>query len=496
MVNFLEYHQEIPKEELINSALKLCCISIDNIKWGLLYSGAGIYHTIDEKEFKKILSSFDANCESKDLIDNIVLLKCSYKKGKPFLPFVDSNSSGKYLWDSSSFNKAIYPSAQAFSILSLLKAMDLLKSQDGLLAYLMHLTAQNFYNFLATYMRNEDGLFIAVEDKTRNINDELKIKTIQKEAKIIDQILIHEALLYLYNSSLDNNETSSIERYKVEKDNLFNFIFENCNQILELSSKEISLIISSLSRCYDITQNDEEKTKYHLLVFLLCAELESRIKITGEIQRNSLDTLISSIITHFRALSALLEGHHITRMENFKDAAIRIYNTLLDLYDPYYSLFIQGNYSKISYSIRDIAEIIKSLLLVYISTEDEKTLNILNDLYSFTIENSSIIPSISQRKTNFMNYEVMMPEIIPNTLDVYKAPVFIKSFRISCKKNPPSITPSKSYNSLYSTYSSYIFLYYLSKIIKPKTSSNEILNDSIEDSTVYKESYYADNSIS
>lgn len=362
--------------------------------------------------------------------------------------------------------------------------MDLLKSQDSLLSYLMHLTAQNFYDFATTYMRNEDGLFIAVEDKTRNINDELKIKTIQKEAKIIDQILMHEALLYLYNSSLAyNSDTPSIERYKIEKDNLFNFIFENCNQILEMSSKEISLIISSLSRCYDITRNDEEKTKYHLLVFLLCAELESRIKITGEIQRSCLDTIISSIITHFRALSALLEGYHITRMENFKDAAIRIYNTLLDLYDPYYSLFIQGNYSKISYSIRDIAEIIKSLLLVYISTQDEKALKILNDFYTFTIENSSIIPSISQRKTNFMNYEVTMPEIIPNTLDVYKAPVFIKSFRVSCRKTPPTITPSKSYNSIYSTYSSYIFLYYLSKIIEPKKSIEEILNESTEDNS-------------
>ncbi|QCX33086.1 hypothetical protein FDN13_04865 [Caloramator sp. E03] len=480
----MEYHQDTQKEELINSALKLCCISIDNIKWGLLYSGAGIYQSIEEKEFKKIVNSFDVNYESKDLIDNIVLLKCSYKKGKPFLPFVDSNSSGKYVWDSNSFNKTIYPLAQSFSILSLLKAMDLLKSQDSLLSYLMHLTAQNFYDFATTYMRNEDGLFIAVEDKTRNINDELKIKTIQKEAKIIDQILMHEALLYLYNSSLAyNSDTPSIERYKIEKDNLFNFIFENCNQILEMSSKEISLIISSLSRCYDITRNDEEKTKYHLLVFLLCAELESRIKITGEIQRSCLDTIISSIITHFRALSALLEGYHITRMENFKDAAIRIYNTLLDLYDPYYSLFIQGNYSKISYSIRDIAEIIKSLLLVYISTQDEKALKILNDFYTFTIENSSIIPSISQRKTNFMNYEVTMPEIIPNTLDVYKAPVFIKSFRVSCRKTPPTITPSKSYNSIYSTYSSYIFLYYLSKIIEPKKSIEEILNESTEDNS-------------
>lgn len=53
MVNVLEYHQDTQKEELINSALKLCCISIDNIKWGLLYSGAGIYQSIEEKEFKK-----------------------------------------------------------------------------------------------------------------------------------------------------------------------------------------------------------------------------------------------------------------------------------------------------------------------------------------------------------------------------------------------------------------------------------------------------------
>lgn len=466
----MEYHQIIKEDDLTNIALKLCIFSINNIKWGILYSGVGIYQTIDEKEIKKFSNLMESDSELKKIMDDIIPIKCQYKKGKPVLLSIDSEGAGKYAWDFNSFNKTILPSTQAFSILSLLKAMDFIEKENKLLAYLMQISAQNFYNFTSTYMRNENGLFTTVENKTKNSGEELKIKLLQKEAKLIDQIFMHEAYLYLYVKYLNSNECNNdlLQRYKTEKDNIFSFLYENFNQILDMLSKEISLAISSFSRCFEIDNDDENKNKYYILISLMCAELESRIKITGEVERSSLNTVPSSIITHFRSISALLEGYLITNIEKFKDAALRIYNTLFDFYDSSFCLFIEGKYSKISYSIKDISEIIKSLLLLYIITKDENILNILSNFYTFTIENTNIMSSISKRKEIFLSYEVQMPDMIPNMLEVNKAPVFVKSFRVSLKKSPPSISLSKFYNSLYAMYSSYIFLYYFYKIIKVK----------------------------
>ncbi|MCX7885616.1 MAG: hypothetical protein N2448_11435 [Caloramator sp.] len=482
--------------DLLNTSIKLCCMSVDNIKWGILYSGAGICQFGDVKDIKRILNPIESSEKFNNTSEDIILLKCSYKKGKPLLDISNWDREHKYMWNPNSFNKTILPASQAYAILGLLKTMEFIEPKDDFLSYLMILTAQNYYDFSTAYMRNEDGLFISVEDKTKNFEEELKIKPIQKEAKLIDQIFMHEALLFLYKSSSKSSNdsiSSKTDKYNIDLNNLFDFLFNNCNEIFELSSKELSLAISSFARCIALEEDIERKEKYRLLVSLLCAELESRIKITGEVERGGIDTSVTSVITHFKTVSALLEGYFETKIEKFKDAAFKTYNILLDLYDPVYSLFIYDDYSKISYSIRDICEILKCMFLVYSTTDSEQTLKMITDFYSASIENSNIMQSISSSDMYFKGHNINIKEL-PDIYASGKAPVFIKSFRTSYKKYPTSLTLSRQFYSFYSFYSSYIFLHYFNQIIDyVDNNENKIppkidnINNSPDDSLIFAE---------
>lgn len=449
--------------ELSDIVLKLCYLSTSNVKWSCLYSGFGILHILTDKDIKKLTYKLKPSEHIKEKLKDMVFLKCLYKKGKPVfaVPPEEIINPGKFMWDFSSFNKVITPTSQSVGILSLLKCAEANLSEDSSLSSIMVSAAEIYYDFLTTYLRNESGLFVAVENRTKYINDELKIKIIQKDTKLLDQIFVHEAFNHLYNltSREDIKEfyNSKNKRYYSDSISLFNYIFENYNLLLEHSTKEICYTISSLARCCRNSQDTQQIVNYQHLIALLCAELESRIKINGEIEKNLEDSTPASITTHFRAVSALLEGYLETNIEKFKELAHTIYTYLTDLYDPALGLYLQGDYNKIKYSIRDIADIIISMLNYHRVFHDDSIIENLKEFYQSALERSGIVQSIEDKCLLHNENDIEISESIPNFEAVEKAPVFLKSFRMSFKKTP-SINVSKHFNSFYSLYASYLFL--------------------------------------
>lgn len=464
-------HPEHINNDLTEMALKLTYASIKNTEWSCLYSGMGLPDPNFDKHLKKLVNrEKKSKTEVRDL-KNLVALKCIYKKGKPvLLDTIDKKDChGSYTWDSTSFNKLILSSSQAFAILSLCRSAQLLSSLDKTLSLAMVKTAENLYDFTTTYLRDAEGLFISVEDKTKRYDEEeLKLKINKKESRLVDQILMQEAFLYLYILTSDKNNVdlynSNCDKYLSDSRNIFQYIFENYHLLIDLCSKEISLCISSLSRCCSIEPDPEQVINYHHVIALLCAELDSRIKITGEVEKSNIDSAPASLITHFRIASALLEGYFETSIEKFKELSFRILNYLNDLYDISTSLFIQGDDSKLTYSIRDICEIIKTMTLYYYCCGKTKVLDKLLEFYKNSVEESGIIQSLPEKNIQLFNNTVQITGSIPLTSTVNKAPVFMKSFRLNLKK-VQNHTVSKHFHSQYSLYSSYIFLFYNSSIL-------------------------------
>jgi hypothetical protein len=470
----LYYHLKYSSEELTDIAHKLSYVSLKNIEWSCLYSGMGIIHPLSEKEIKKLLQNQNTKESINELASNVNLLKCIYKKGKPIFstPPDDVPNKGRYMWDFNSFNKTILCNSQAFAILSLCKAAEILIPSNKPLSMLMIKNAEIYFDFASTYLRNEEGLFISVEDKSKNTNfDELKLKPCQKESKLIDQVFMHEALVTLYYtvSKDEFKEFCSQDsiKYLDHARALFHYIFENYYMIYELTSKEISLCISSLSRCCAVENNHEQVVNYNHIIALLCAELESRIKITGEVEKSFNNSSPASLVTHFRVASAFMEGFVQTNIEKFKDISFMIMNYLNDLYDVSTGLFIQGDDNKLSCSIRGIAEMLKCLWLhCLLFKGDQKTIDTIYSLYKASVEESGIIQCIPEKTILLNDNNIVFTDTIPLAHDVNKAPVFMRSFKINFKK-ASACSASKHFNSLYSLYSSYLFLNYIYPYVTP-----------------------------
>lgn len=456
--------------DLEDMSLKLLSMSMNTIKWGCLYSGAGIAYPLPEKDLKKLFFNIDTANLSKDIYKDLRLLKCIYEKAKPEIANISSEISEQldYTWNSKSFNKVISPSTQSYTILAFCSLAKLLHDEDVILGSILVRNAEILYDFLSTYLRNEDGLFISVEDKTKSFNDDIKIKPCQKDSTLMDQLCVFEALLCLHSITSKNefkeyfNPQNS--KYLNEARSIFNYIYENYHDFLELRSKQISLSISTLTRCCKYEGDTEQLVNYNQLIALLCAELESRIKVTGELDRSFNDFAPSSFITHFRAASSLLEGSAETGIKKFAGLSERIFDYLTDLFDYSMGLFVTGDSTELNYSIRDIAEIIKGFYLYYSLYKKERTLKVILDFYTSSMEKSGIVPSVETRHFKFKNSEVHIPNEVPLFSECNKPPVFLKSFRFIFKKTQ-TCNVSKYFKSNYALYSSYLFINYLVPII-------------------------------
>ncbi|MEG0370949.1 MAG: hypothetical protein RR645_01490, partial [Clostridium sp.] len=384
-------------------------------------------------------------------------------------------------------NKEIPILSQSFGILSLCSCSKLIKHHEKRLSLSMLKAADIIFDFTIKNMKSGEGQFISFEDKTAGCKDSLLLKRTDKYPNLLSQVFLHEAFLTLYVETYNSKYKHYFKDnslYLEESRKLFNHLYDNHTILLDLSSKDLSSIISSLYRCCSLETNQDYLSSYRHLIAILCAELDSRLRSTGEIERCDSDSNVSSIITHFKCLGAFIESYLETGIEKFKESSEKVFSHIVSLHDVLSGLFINKNDHKLSYTSKDVAEIIKSLALYYTFHEDTKALDMLNTFYKTSIEDSSLIASTPDRCPEFLSKEIRVPDTIPLYEQVKKAPIILKGFKINTKKSPHPIT-SKSFNSFYSLYASYMFSYYLSpiiehkKILRGEVSSRD--NDFLED---------------
>lgn len=429
---------------------KLKYYALNNIIWTLFYSGCGIPYFFNEKDREHI--SEVSTDEDKEFIENLMPLFCLYREAKANFSEAPSSivNPGKYVWDFNSFKKEITVSSQVFAItsmISLLRQNPITEAKD----FIIRRQIKNFIDFLTAYLRNKDGLFVDAEDKTKFIGDNLKLKQNSKEFDFLDQVLVFEAFMAYKDTLKENSEKEKM--YKLDGEKIFKFIYENFNIALELTTRNLSLIISSLYRVSKYIKDEEILTSICELIALGCAEIESRIKISGEVEKSPNDFLPASLITHFRASSALLEGYLITKIEKFKTSAEKILNMLLETFNETLGLFTIED--EIKYSSRDIAEVIKCLYTYFLIKKDDKLLDIIELFVSNTVD--KLVQATVERKINIDGFELEISETIPIFSEVNLAPVFLKSIKISNNLIPLSEV-SKKVDNQFSIYASSIFI--------------------------------------
>lgn len=467
-------------ENLDELQYKLITFSLDNIRWSCLYSGMGIITPLTQKELEQILKIDNNEDNMRHTLNNYVPISCIYDKGVSSFtePPVEILNPGMYMWDFDSFNKKISVQNQAYAILCLSRYSESLYEQSPGEGYLMVKTARMFYDFISTYLRNSDGLFVNGFDKTKNFEKKLKIKIEEDNAELYDQVIVFEAILTLYktisNKAIKEYYTSKCKIYLNDALSLFNYLFDNYMLFLDLPTKELAQCISALSRCAEICNELQLKNNIKFIITNLCAELETRIKITGEVNKNPEDNCSASLITHFRATSAMLEGYSQTNITKFIESATCINNSLQDLYDSSSGLFLSGNHRSINYNMGDISEIIKYFVLRHLIFKDINAMSALREFYNSSLEKTSIIQSIVKNSIKINEVDYFLNENIPLMEEIGKAPIFLKNFKLKLKKKLEFET-SKYFCSFNGLYSSYILLYYLDlKVQEPDPLLSEI----------------------
>ncbi|MEG2892521.1 MAG: hypothetical protein RR840_04060 [Clostridium sp.] len=474
--------------KLEDIALNLSYMSARCTEWTVLYSGLGIYNHISNKELKRFYSHFKIKPEDRN-VDLLHFVKCVYKKGRPeFLkPLKSSKRDRKYLWRSDTYSKEIPVISQAFSILSLCSVSSLIKHHEKFLSITMLKNADSIFDFLIKNMKSGEGHFVSYEDKTAPHKEDLTLKRTDKHPNLLCQIYLHEGFLMLYNETNPpkyRHYFKNSEIYLDESRKLFRHLFEGSEYLLELKSKDLSSTISSLYRCYCIESDESFKQQYLNMITLLSLELESRVTSKGEVTRGDDDDSYSSLLTHFKTLSALIEGYFATDLYPLKEASTSIFSYLNENYDPLSGLFMRKSEYKLRFTSKDIAEIIKTLSLYQILENDDTSFDMLKGFYKTSIEESSLFASTKEREPEFLSHKIKIPDTIPLYEQNKKAPVFLKGFKVNTKKSHLPMT-SRGFSSHYGLYSSFIFTLYFKPIIEYKKlltgdvseRSNEFLED-------------------
>lgn len=437
----------------------------------------GIIHSPSQKDTKKLINNIVK--EDKNKYENIVFLKCIYKKGKPVFrsPSDEILNPGKYMWDFNKFDKYIPISSQAFAMLSQCKFAQLVYERDKNMGLLLLYNAKLHFNFINAYLKDEEGLFLCAEDKTKDISDKIKLKQDSKTNTLLHQLYVYEAFLMLYTTTSNDSSKEyydkNCDQYLKQARLVFDYIYSNYFEMLELSTKEITYCILSLSRCCKFEKDENRIMNYHHLIVSLCAELESRIKITGEVEKSSTNNTTASFMTHIKCSFALIEGYIECNINKFKELALRIYNYIDAFYDENTCIYNTDFSDEVGYSIKDIVEICCLLYKLYLIDFDKNILDRLRSFYDICIQNSGIIQSTTYAHELFdnnSNFNINLPYFE----EINTPPVFFKNFKFNSNADI-TISASKSFNSSYSLYASYLFSHYFCPVSSKNPSEDIVL---------------------
>ncbi|MDF2546733.1 MAG: hypothetical protein K0R93_1631 [Anaerosolibacter sp.] len=346
-----------------------------------------IYDKLHKLLATETLDSEDANHHSLELDYTLFPLRAVYSRSNlDFADILGTRNEGKkdLRWNKEHFKKNVSPLTQALLINSELQLSKYLyyhslsdatnppSSHEKFIGMLFLHGAMEQGEFCYQYLRNGHGLFIEKKDKSK-YQDHILLKVKDHPIRWLDQIYMLHAYAGLYEL-LNNHEhypnyhdPEQAANFKELASQILHVLLHQQDVLYELKTKDLTLAIPLLVETAHHLQQQEELEP---MVTKLCAELCAREVISGKLSRDRQGIKISSLATHGRSITALIEGYKFTQYDFFHGEAKKIYHYLNSRWNGEINLFGHSKRKKFKYSAIDIASMINGLHSL-LSVEDQ-----------------------------------------------------------------------------------------------------------------------------
>lgn len=352
-------------------------LSKETLKYIVLESKCGV--TLPIKELKlKNMPNIDINT-----ISSFSPLLCIYKKANPKMLNVDN------MWslEEDTFKKEILISSNALMTLSIIelsiyyKSLKDINNKTNTLGCLYQALAKRQLDFYASYLRNEEGVFVDKKNITDSTMEDITLEEKNKKFKFSDQAFLMCAF-YKY-SCIDDSKYS--EGYKNFSLDILKMLLEFKDNLYEISFEELCKLSLALNTFYKYSNISEAKS---LLVDISEYLMETH-------KRNLILKLENKLESHcLLAINSMLLYEN-TNILIFKDFAKEINDRLLDLYNPELGIFVKNmNKKETSYTSSEIVFYLISTIL-YSNMNDTSSDNnlIIVDIFKRQLIDSGIILS-------------------------------------------------------------------------------------------------------
>jgi len=407
-------------------------LSKEGIKLLTLSSKCGI--TIPPKELKlKNIPNNDIN-----IINSFSPLLCIYKKANPKL----INDGGKLHFDEGTIKKEVIVSANAYMTLSLLELSEHYKkfkdidNKKYMFCPLYLSIAKNQLDFYASYLRNEEGVFVDKKDITDSIIRDVKFEDKKKKFKFSDQALLMAA--YYKYSCLCGDKHSEI--YRAFSLDILNMFMKYKNSLYDTSFEELTKLCFAFNIFYEYSKLPEAQ----MILWDLCEYQQENIVCCSN-GENKLEYYSLQAINYILA-------YNNTNIFKFKEAACELNEKLTKLYNSDIGTIVKDAKKKeFTFSAVEVIAYTLSLILYSDTKENtEQDDSFIVDIFKRHVIDSNIILSwpdvpnlddVERYRDCSLKSEDLIDEAnfklanIASPENCELAPIFIKYVNLNIKKD-------------------------------------------------------------
>ena len=460
MVNILNYigpflRSNSSKPENIGN--QLFYLSKEAVTHLALHSKCGI--SISPSELKiKNLPNVNSNT-----INNFSPLLCVYKKGSPKLIEIDDG----LCWNEDKFKKEINISSNAYMTLCLLELCDYYDSLKTPLpskySYkeLYGMISRKQLEFYATFLRNDDGVFVDKKQIEDNLSKDLTFENKEKKFKFSNQGLLMAAF-YKYSCLFDDKVSTEYRNFSMD---IFKMFLDYREELYNLSYEELAKLSLGLNLFYEYSKNSNCLS----LLLDLYDIMEENYMSSDKLENISLFLMDCAIL------------YKNTGYSKFEKKCDELKEMLIKNYSEDKGLLIKDNLQKeINFTSTELFYNFISLFMYHDINNEESLERIIQNLYKESIINSGIIlswpdaPNVDNPE-RYRNYSLKSEDIIeesffrnpaiPSATSIEIAPVIIKNVTYNTKKDEFK-TSKQTFDSSYNFPIYYMCLY----TFKPKKS--------------------------